>query len=133
MSDLQNNWKPALALALVDHWIEDMPRWANDMSAEIKRLKNITDDDVGTPDTFRAFVRGACMFDVALDCSMIFFVAILLGEEATFFNLLDMHATLDEAIRGKHLNVSAHQMAWLNVQETFMSRDDVQAIVLLLS
>lgn len=118
-----------MARRWLDSYIEDSTDAANDLSEDVRRLKLAIELDTSHPQIFRAFVRGACGFDIALDCSMIFFLAMCIGDESTYTELHDKHSALEFCYGNKDPQFATAQSRWLEVQETFMNRVDVLALL----
>ncbi len=113
-------WNSDLAREYIDHLIEDMPTWANDTTEDVRRLQQISDLDLSHPALTRAFVRGACGFDLALDESMIFFYAICLGDPIVVDGLL----VRDDLMRRSGY-ADGPTKAWHVAQDAFWTRPDI--------
>jgi hypothetical protein len=125
-------WNPKLAHRWIETYIEDATDAANDLSNDVERLKRTTDLDVSHPEIFRAFIRGACGFDPALDCSMIFFLAMCIGDESVYSDLANKHRALEYCYGVNDSRFPRLQNVWKDAQDAFMSRPDVVTICELL-
>ncbi|WP_438028987.1 hypothetical protein [Sorangium sp. So ce233] len=117
-------WCPVLAREYLDQLIEDAETCeANDLSEEARRLRQATEEDLSHPAVMRAFVRGACGYDLARDCTMIFFYAICLGDRALFRDLLEKHRRME---RSGFSDVPTK--AWHRAQDAFWTRADIDEL-----
>jgi hypothetical protein len=110
-------WSPALASRYIDILAAD----AAADSGEVARLKRATPEDVSHPALMRAFVRGACGFDLALDEEeMTLFYAVCLGDADVFGELVERLDAMDRDWLGGE---SVAQ--WIETMEAFWARPDV--------
>jgi len=118
------NYKPDLALRWLADWAAEMPSYANNMSREVRALREVKARDVQTPQALRETLA-RCLkrwsfddqpYDVTGDCASIFFLVVALGDEESYARLWTLHSALD---RGDNSE-------WLKEQDATMGRQDVK-------
>jgi hypothetical protein len=110
-------WSPALAERYIDVLAAD---GAAD-SGEVSRLKHATPEDCSHPALLRAFVRGACGFDVAHDADeQTLFYAVCLGDEEVFDEIVERREALDRDWLGDKAG-----REWQASLEGFWARADI--------
>lgn len=109
-------WSPALAARYIDILAAD----AAADSGEVARLRHATPEDLAHPALMRAFVRGACGFDLAHDAEeQTLFYAVCLGDVELFGELVERLGAMDRDWTGGAVEM------WGEALEAFWERTDV--------
>jgi hypothetical protein len=110
-------WSPAIAERYIDVLAAD----AAADSGEVSRLSHATPEDCSHPALLRAFVRGACGFDVAHDADeQTLFYAVCLGDADVFEELVERREALDLEWAGDKAG-----REWQASLEGFWARADI--------
>jgi hypothetical protein len=111
-------WSPALAARYIDILAAD----AAADSGEVARLKRATPEDLAHPALMRAFVRGACGFDLAHDAEeQTLFYAVCLGDTELFDELVERLDALDRSWTAR----DGAGERWREALDSFWARPDV--------
>lgn len=110
-------WSPSLAERYIDILAADAAADAG----EVARLRRATPEDVSHPALMRAFVRGACGFDLAHDAEeQTLFYAVCLGDADVFGELVERLQAMDR-YRGRDGAVER----WSESLAAFWARPDI--------
>ncbi|MGK3981347.1 hypothetical protein WMF38_57650 [Sorangium sp. So ce118] len=113
-------WSPAIAERYIDILAADAAADA----AEVSRLRRATPEDLTHPAVLRAFVRGACGFDVAHDADeQTLFYAVCLGDAEVFSELVERREALDRDWFGDRAG-----REWQASLDAFWARADIEEI-----
>lgn len=108
-------WSPALARDFVADMIERKRGAVNDLSDEIERLDRMEDEDFASPEIFRAYVRGACGYDVAKDCTMQKFAYVVAGDRHMYMQDREWDERIEKACAdGTYAEIEPALTAWRN-------------------
>lgn len=111
-------WSTTLAARCIDILAAD----AAADSGEVARLKHATPEDLAHPALMRAFVRGACGFDLAHDAEeQTLFYAVCLGDVKVFDELVERLDALDRS----WTDGDVARECWVEALEAFWARPDV--------